>query len=109
MGFLKNIFFFSLKIYLKSVLQRGRDSDFLSLDSHPRCPQQPALGQPKAREAGHLPISHVGTGSRTPWAIFSCFSQAVVRQLDWKCSSRSLNRCPYRMLSVQMVSVPAVL
>lgn len=44
-------------------------------------------------------------GPRT-WAILCCFSHAIGRQVELKCSSQDLNRYPYGIPASKMTALP---
>lgn len=82
-------FLFCFKIYLiilKTVTERT-----ILWPSHPKWPQQPALGwtEDRSQEPSHRSPTRVTVAQR--WAILRCFFQSISKEMDGQCSSQDTN------------------
>lgn len=74
------------------VKERERYQEiFHPLFDSSRQQQQSALNRLKARIESFIWVSSMGGRGPNPWAIFSCFPQAISKEVDWKWNRQSMN------------------
>lgn len=94
------IFFYHL--YFETVRGRQRQREIFHLLVNSQMATRPQLGEAEARNLTQ--ISHVGCKDPDTRAIFNCFLRLISKQLDGKWISWGLNKCPYRMLALQVAT-----